>query len=247
MVPFRSEQFFRKEITVTIPIPLNSFGEGDDDSYAWSTRVSKGANQFLLDLMAEWQLQNKSQTLAVAVQFLYTYLDKITEDTDTEFSEKFRARLEFIKSQQEADTWDQILADLANRMVRIEKTDHAGIRTQLEETAKRFAKAYGVPWPPPDLPLISYDSEARYILDRIIAVASKNKTNRISSRDLLQNCHWISADLMPVLERLAQYDHISLEREDRSGPPTVWITVPTMSVSKIQSDHLRDEGGNEPF
>lgn len=217
---------------MTAPIPLNSFPEGDDDSYSWSTRLSKGGNQYLLDLMSEWQLGNKSQVLKMAVKFLYTYLPKIVEETDTKLSRRLMAYLNYAEADRLADERDSVLHNLAVRMEKIVTTDHPPLRIKLETTAKEYAAAHNISWPPPDMSLVSFDMEAKYILERILSVAGKRDTNVISCRLLLQSCHWKQEDVVPVLERLEKYEYIQLTREKRSGPLTLWITIPTLPIGK---------------
>lgn len=232
----------------SIPILLSEFPEGDDDTYAWSTRLCKGANQFLLDIMAEWQLFNKSQTLKLAVSFMYTYLQDILDSEDSELNERMRVIFAFREAQRLAVERKAVIEELNSAMVLIKEAGHPAIKEQLEESAKAYAALHRLPWPPPEIPLIDYDAEARYILDRIM-VASKNVgSERITNRDLLQTCHWPADDIKPVLSRLAENGYIDLEEETRSGPPTLWIIIPTMPVAQFRNEQqVKQSQKPKPF
>jgi hypothetical protein len=229
----------------SIPLPLNSFGEGDDDSYSWTTRLDKGGNQFLLDIMAEWQLHNKSQALKVAVMFMHTYLSEVLEVAgESELSARMETILAFRSARMDAADRMRVIDELRERMQLIDATDHPGLKARLEQTAKQYAALHRLPWPPPDAALVTYDTEARYILERLIVTSNALGKNRVSLRELLARCNWRRRVVVPILERLERHEYVEIEKEKRSGPPTLWITVPTLDARVLQ--HL-EEHADDPF
>lgn len=211
---------------------LKSFADGDEDSYAWSTRVPKGANQWLLDLMAEEQFPNKSQTLKRCVEFAYTHYAHAADLFGKKLSERFRARTEFDNADREAKARQEILADLNRRLALINTTDHAATRAKLIATARMLAAAHDMEWPPPELPLVAYDEDANYIRNRIIELIEQSDNGRVSMRDLVMRSLGDTAKVTPVVERLEEAGYITTHKEHRSGPATVWIAIPTLKITK---------------
>jgi len=222
---------------------LKSFDEGDDDSYSWSTRICKGANQWLLDLMAEKQLPNKSQTLKLVVQFAWSWWAEAANLSDDEhISERFQARLEFDAAQRDANERQDVLTELNKRLALIHEIDHPPTRYRLIATAKHLAETHGMDWPPKSLPLIAYDEDAAYVRDRIMNLVSRSDDGRVSLRDLVMQSVGDTAKILPVIERLAEQGYIEVYKEHRSGPPTVWIAVPSVNITQNTEKETESDG-----
>lgn len=210
---------------------LKPFEDGDDDSYSWSGRVCKGAHQFLLDLMAEENLPNKSQTIKLVVQFAWTWYVKAAQLTDHTMSERLRARLEFDASRREAEQRQDILIDLNRQQALINETDYPPMRAVLIFAGKQLAEAHNFRWPPPSMPLVSHDKDAWYVYNKILDLASESESNKVSLRDLVRRT-WKRDRVMPVVEQLADEGYIEIVKECRSGPTTIWIVIPSLDVKK---------------
>ena len=208
---------------------LGGFSEGDDDIYSWSTRVNKGANQWLLDLQAEWQLPNKAQVIRLVIGFAHNYLFKEISELqgkgmDPETQHKYTVAREFHEAECIRAEREYRLGELRNRLMMIEKEHDPALANLLLNTAKGYAEIHGVPWPPPDMALTAYDDHARYIMERILSVSNQGD-DRISLSHLLRNCTGKKREVLPAVERLRDHGYITIEEEVRSGPPTIWIEV----------------------
>lgn len=212
-----------------MPLPpfVKEFPQGDDDSYPATTRLPRRGHQFLADIQAEYQFPNRSQALRFIVQFAHDWLSKIAEQEGELLSPRMKARLDFNRAEREATERKRIIGDLHERQAEINQTDHTPTRSRLVVTAERLATAYQIPWPPPDMALVEYDSEAKYILDRILVLLQKQRVSRINLRDLIANSIGDKAKIMPVLGRLEAKKYVVLTQEQRSGPPTTWIKIPS--------------------
>ena len=221
---------------------LRQFDDGDDDSYSWSGRIPKGANQFLLDLMAEENLPNKSQTIKLVVQFAWTWYVRAAELTGHEISGRLQARLEFDAAQRDANERQDVLTELNKRLALIHEIDHPPTRYRLIATAKHLAETHGMDWPPKSLPLIAYDEDAAYVRDRIMNLVSRSDDGRVSLRDLVMQSVGDTAKILPVIERLAEQGYIEVYKEHRSGPPTVWIAVPSVNITQNTEKETESDG-----
>jgi len=212
---------------------FSTFGEGDDNSYCWSTRIPKGADQFLHDIEAEYSQSNKSQTLKLIIQFAYSFWNVVAEQQGETLSERFKARIDFRKAESDALERESIINDLNRRLAQIERTDHLPLRIKLAATGQKLAEQYGISWPPPETPLVIYDEEARYLHNRIITIAQNNGRSKISLRELNTGCKFRKEEIMPVLGRLKEAGYIDTKTEHVSGPPTVWIEIPSLDLSTV--------------
>jgi hypothetical protein len=212
---------------------LQSFPEGDDDSYSWSTRLSKGADQFLQDLRSEWGLPSKSVTLRTVVQVVYTYIDKLN---DIDLSDRIKDTLYYLRVNQEKKERDAMRVKLYSMLVEAETEDFPPLRARLKLAAKKMAERYHLPWPLPEIPLTQRDPEANYLLDRIMAIMRVDGTNEITLRELIRRSKFDAGLAREVLARLEEAGCLATRTEARSGPPTLVITLPTLSFSEVQSE-----------
>lgn len=209
---------------------LRDFPEGDDNSYSWSTRIDKGANQFLLDIMSEEQYHSKSQTLKNIIHFAGTYWGKAKAFAGEGITARLEAKLKFAEAKREANDRQELIQELNRRLVEINQSDHPPTRRKLISTGKALAKAYGLNWPPQELPLVAYDTDASYVLNRIMSLLEQAEVNRVSLRDLVMRSIGDKDKILPVVERLEQAGYITTRTERRSGPATIWIEIPSLKV-----------------
>lgn len=213
---------------MTYPSFIKKFSDGDDNSYCWSTRLPKGGHQFLLDIQAEYQFPNKSKTLLFIVEYANGNLDVTAGQAGEPVSAKLQAKLNFDRAGREAMERREIIANLSQRLVEINAMDHLPTKLKLEATARDLAEKHQVSWPPPEMPLVEYDSEAKYVLDRVLSLLVRRQSSRLNLADLIANSVGDKDKILPVLERLEGNGYVMLVQERRSGPPTTWIEVPTL-------------------
>lgn len=207
-------------------VPVTKPESDDGGTYYNTLRSGKGEHQFLLDLQSAYGFASKSESLRYCIKFTYTWLPKVSEIKGLNLEGKLAAELEFTEAEAQAEKRREIIRRLNQRLVDINACSHAATKAKLRLTAEKLAKAYFISWPPPESPLIDYDANAKYILDRVQSILELRKTDKISLRDLVANSVGSKDEIMPILERLAENGYIQLEAERRSGPLTVWITVP---------------------
>ena len=215
-----------------MPIPpwIKKTARSDQFTDPWSTRVTKGLSQFLYEIKSDFALEKKSEVLRFCVLFTFTWIKEIAEREGHELGEKLAALIENQKAKQEYTERKDMMARLYDTLVDAEQTDHPALKARLLASAERLAKAYGLPWPLPDLPFLSRDSEARYLVDRIASLLSKSERGRITLRELQRGSKFNADETVLVLSRLEVEGFIVTETETRSGPKTIWITLPSLQI-----------------
>jgi hypothetical protein len=221
-----------------MPIPdflrtLDEFPEGDDNSYPWSTRLPKGADQFLRDLQSDWSLPNKSETLRKVVQILYNLADRLDS---IEIGDQTKDTLYYLRANQEKKKRDAMRIELYNMMIAAETEDRAPLRAKRRVAASRMAKRYNLPWPLPEIPLTQRDSEANYLFDRIMAIMQADGTNEITLRELVRRSKFDADLAREVLTKLEEAECLETRTELRSGPPTLVIVVPTLDEIFVHAE-----------
>ncbi len=58
---------------MSIPLQFN-FSDGDDYTHYWSTRLSRGDNQFLQEFQSQYQIPNKNALLRFTIEFTRNHL-----------------------------------------------------------------------------------------------------------------------------------------------------------------------------
>jgi predicted transcriptional regulator len=212
---------------------LSKFPSGDDNSYPWSTRLPKGADQFLQDLKAEWNIPNKSGTLRLLVQIVYSYIDKL-EDID--IGNKVEDTLYYLRANREKEERDEMRAELYKMVLAAEAEDYMPLRARLKTAARKMADRYNLPWPLPEIPLTQRDSEANYLLDRIMSIMQADGVNEITLRELVRRSKFDADLARDVITRLEEAGCLATRQESRSGPPTLVIVVPTLQEAFAYAD-----------
>lgn len=212
---------------------LTSFSSGDDNSYPWSTRLPRGGDQFLQDLQAEWNLPNKSVTLRTVVLILYNYIDKLD---GIEIGERIEDRLEYLRVRKEKQERDRMRAELYEMLLSAEREDHPPLKARLRLAAQKMSKRYGLPWPPPEVPLVQRDAEANYLLDRIMKIMQSQQINQVTLRELVRRTTFDAPEAREVIQRLEEAGCIETKEETRSGLPTLFVTIPTLEEAFAYSE-----------
>lgn len=208
---------------------MEGFSEGDKFTRTQISRITQGMDQQITDLSANWQVTSRSKIGRILLSLgIETAIQK-TKEAGEQVSPKLEAWLALRKARREAGQRKQILGEIQKQMVSAAECKDPVLKEKLERTARDLAEAYGVSWPPPDMPLISYDSEAKYVYDRISSILRQSEKARITFNELNKQSLGLKDDLTPALERLADAGYVTLTGEDRSGPRTIWIGLATPS------------------
>ena len=214
-----------------IPGFVGGFSDGDANNNAWSTRLPKGGHQFLLDLKSDWHVNSNSEILRSVVAFAANNIEEVAKLYGETLCEKTLARIELLKVRFEAQERRSSINELYATYIEAMNTDHTPTKNKLLKSAERHARANDLDWPPREMPLISYDEKARYLHTRILALLSQSGDSRISLRDLSANSVGSRDELLLMLEKLEEHEFVTLTREKRSGPVTIWISVPTLTIA----------------
>lgn len=208
--------------------------EGDENRYEWSTRIPQSSHQFLTDLKNDYEMSSKSQALRACIFFTQQHFRKVVEDSGSVIGKQISAALEVFQVRAEQDKRREIHKQILELLARAAGETGAPMRIRLENAAKNLAGVWSITFPPPDLPLMLKDKNAAYVLRKLRQIASEQQTNRVRLNDLNPRARSFKAsDLREILLTLERADYLELTEEKTSGPPTLWITLPTLESSGI--------------
>ena len=201
----------------------SEYSDGDRFTRTQISRITQGMDQQITDLAANWQVTSRSELGRTLLALGLEMAAQKAKEAGVQVSQRLEAWLALREASREAEQRKQILDEIQKQMTRAVECEDPVLREKLEKTAQGLAEAYGICWPPLDMPLISYDSKARYVYDRISALLRQSEKTRITFNELNRQSSGLKDDLLPALERLAEAGYITLTDEPRSGPKTVWI------------------------
>lgn len=210
-------------MSIPFYIVMEGFSEGDKFTRTQISRITQGMNQQITDLSANWQITSRSKMGRTLLALGLRTAAQMTRDAGEEVSQKLEAWIALCEARGEATQRKHILGEIQKQMTSAVECEDPILRERLEKTAQGLAKAYDIPWPPPSMPLTSYDSEAKYVYDRVSSLLQQSKKAQITFGELNRQSSGLKSDLLPALRRLAEAGYITLTDESRSGPKTIWI------------------------
>jgi hypothetical protein len=203
---------------------IPGFPEGDEANYHWSTRLPKGGHQWLLDFMAEYNIPNKAIALRKIVEFTVRFFPQVVGEQGGEASAKMSATSLAMKATSMYRERQHIHTQIIDLLTKAAESEHPPTTAALTSAAKELADAYNFNWPPPDLPLVTTDRRAKRVLEKVKAMIVE-QGSRISLNALNARTRMKAGELKEVLHRLEEHGYITLETEQISGPPTLWINI----------------------
>lgn len=206
-------------------------GDGDGYNYAWVVRVDQAGNQFLYDLMGEWNTGSKSEMLRGCISFTAQYLPTIASMNGKEAGIKIAVRAELIAARAEMMKRKGAAIEVKQAYMEAMSESHEPTKNRLLEAAKKYAGVYGIEWPPKSIDLLHYDSDARYVHNRVLSILRQSGEPRVSLRELTMGSVGNAEHVLETLRKLEAAEHVILEEEKRSGPPTIWVSVPTLVMN----------------
>jgi len=201
--------------------------EGDENKYLWSTRIPESTHQKLSDWAAEYHL-NKAGLLREVIYFAIEHWPKIMEQRGVDVSDTLKADFKSESATRKQDRRRVAHKDVVDLLTRAASEDLPPLKAELKLAAKRMAEAWHIPFPPPDLPFDVANESAAYVLKWIKKVMAENKTNRVRLNELNPRIRRFNAsELREVVAQLEEHGYIVTSEEITSGPPTLWISLPS--------------------
>lgn len=194
-------------------------------------RVTEGEFQFFLDLQSEWGIPKQGPVLRAILRFVSKYLPKIALTEGEAFAERMEARSELRAAMQEAARREGLRNDSCQAYAKAVCVTHEPTRKRLLEAGENHARLHDLEWPPSSVSPIQADPSAQYIYNRVITLIAQCDEPRVSLRDVVANSTGDKAGIMPLLARLEQHGYVAMEEERRSGPPTIWVSIPSLEMN----------------
>jgi len=208
-----------------VMIPIET--EGDDNKYLWSTRIPESTHQKLLDLASEYNL-NKAGLLREIVYFAIEYWPESAESQGVNISDKLKASFRSEAATRRQDRRKAAHREVIDLLTRAASEDLPALKAELEVAAKRMAEAWHISFPPPDLPFDVANQDAAYVLKWIKKIMVENKASRIRLNELNPRVRQFNANgLREIIVQLEEHGYIMTGEEVTSGPPTLWISLPS--------------------
>jgi len=214
------------------PSFIPGLGKGDSNSYRLDSRVSKAHWQYVYDMKSEWET-SQSEVVRKMIEFFAKYYPQVAKAEGHHADESIVAKCQLIEAMGKAIRRHE--AEETVRQAYIEAmrvSDSPEIKEGLLEAGERYAKSQNIEWPPKEIPLTSYDHSARYYLERVMQTIRKSGENRVTLRDVTVNSSGSADDVLRALTILKEHGYVELEEEQRSGPMTVWVSIPMMEVPR---------------
>lgn len=194
-------------------------------------RVTEGEYQFFLDLMSDWETENKSTALRAIIRLLAHWLPRIAEIQDEPLTKQLKASARLVVAMANAARRKTLEAESQRAYITAMSVDHEPTRRDLLAAAQQHAEAYDLKWPPVGSDPLQADPDMRYVYERVVTLMADREGQRLSLRDLVANSTGNKDNILPTLASLEKGGYLTMEEERRSGPPTIWIRVPSLEMN----------------
>jgi hypothetical protein len=196
-----------------------------------TVRVSEAQQQLVIDFQTEWEC-GKSDVIRGMIDFMGAYYQQIAELNLCPVGVPVKLSCNVIRYLSENRQKKQIKDTLMQLYGIASVTTNQYKRDEMLKTAQEYAELHDIEWPPPEsvISLLTTDPEARYVMDRVIQTATENESSRITLRQLQQKANRNKDECMEQLEKLVSKGYVQMDGEQRSGPETTWIDIPTMEL-----------------
>lgn len=196
-----------------------------------SGRVTEGEYQFFLDLMSEWEVEKKSSALRALIRFAAVWLPKIAEMKEEPLTERLETSAELMMAMAAATRRKNLEAELCRVYMMAMETVHEPTKRRLLAAAQKHAEIHDLKWPPVGSDPLQTDPSMRYVYERVVTLLDQRNNGKLTLRDLVANSTGNKEDIAPILASLEKGGYLTMEEERRSGPPTIWIRVPTLGTN----------------
>lgn len=198
----------------------------EPSNHPWTTILTKTMNTALYELMSEWQLPSKNQTLKTVIAFALTQL--ANGESEHLNSPRLKSRLHAARAIAEATARKSVITDVHQLLEMATESSDLVVKDALKQTAEELARAHDVPWPPPEPTILDRDPNIGAVLGDVLTLLNGENGNRITFRTLSRRINREKSELLPMVQTLAGAGYIQIEEEQRSGPNTIWIHGPAL-------------------
>jgi len=200
-------------------------GVHSDKVHAWSTRVDRETHLFLLDVKAEFNLATNAAAMRKVLEIGIDAIGKgiygpgQDDKLRVQAAAEARAVLGQISAREQAEAQIERLISVAAQI------NSEQLRLRLQSAALKLSRTYSLPWPPENLSITAVDSRAAAVLETAKRLVTKDGECNLATLNPL--VRYNASELKSVLGKLQDAGFVTLRTEKRSGPPTIWIEIPT--------------------
>lgn len=222
-----------------MPVPsfIELYDKTDDFTKLISFRCGLGPYQATIDIQIDWGLGNPSEAGRVIYdEGLKSIHKRQAEHGDADLSPRTLLRQEYDDFKRQININAEAERDIYALHFRTQTIEDPVRRSKGFDLCAKMAKEYGIEYPPANdtSGACDYDPYAMYVLNRVIAVMTKEHINRISLHKLSRSCKGNSKEIKAVLKKLEEDERLELDEQIRSGKVTTWIKMSSMEFVTVE-------------